>query len=186
MTSDLQSPDYKWEIGQIEIPRMPAGVPYLIGRFPRECPRAMKTEFRKAVVPREMRSLLAFDAKVFPKADRFPKEQWLSYDSYWLIVDGVKVGCCAFERHAKPGGTLYITTTGILPRFQGLGFGQMLKCWEIAYARFHGFTRIVTNTRKNNAAMIRLNKKLGFRVVRITRHYYTEPPDSTVVMELKL
>ncbi|MBZ5608384.1 MAG: hypothetical protein LAP38_09005 [Acidobacteriia bacterium] len=31
-TRDLQSPDYRWEAGLIEIPRLPAGVPYLIGR----------------------------------------------------------------------------------------------------------------------------------------------------------
>jgi hypothetical protein len=30
-TRDLQSPEYEWEAGLIEIPRMPAGVPYLIG-----------------------------------------------------------------------------------------------------------------------------------------------------------
>ncbi len=30
--ASLRSPEYQWEIGLIEIPRMPAGVPYLIGR----------------------------------------------------------------------------------------------------------------------------------------------------------
>lgn len=30
-TRNLQSPQYRWETGQIEIPRTPAGVPYLIG-----------------------------------------------------------------------------------------------------------------------------------------------------------
>jgi hypothetical protein len=33
-TRDIQSPAYRWETGLIEIPRMPAGVPYLIG-----CPK---------------------------------------------------------------------------------------------------------------------------------------------------
>jgi len=32
LTSDLQAPDYGWEIGVIQIPRLPEGVPYLIGR----------------------------------------------------------------------------------------------------------------------------------------------------------
>lgn len=31
-TRDLQSPRYRWEAGEIEIPRMSAGVPCLIGR----------------------------------------------------------------------------------------------------------------------------------------------------------
>jgi hypothetical protein len=30
-TRDLQSPQYRWEAGLIKIPRVPAGVPYLIG-----------------------------------------------------------------------------------------------------------------------------------------------------------
>jgi hypothetical protein len=31
-TRDFQSPDYRWEAGLMEIPHMPAGVPYLVGR----------------------------------------------------------------------------------------------------------------------------------------------------------
>ena len=31
-TRDLQSPEYRWEVGLIKIPRMPGGVPYLMGR----------------------------------------------------------------------------------------------------------------------------------------------------------
>jgi hypothetical protein len=31
-THDLQSPGYCWEAGLIKLPRIPAGVPYLVGR----------------------------------------------------------------------------------------------------------------------------------------------------------
>ncbi len=159
----------------------------------------MRTEFRKAVLPRELRSLQAFDRKVFRKSDWFPADYWRMCESYWLLVDGVKAGCCAFQKHVdfqedlrgdglNPAvrGTLYISTTGILPKFQGRGFGQLLKVWQIAYARRHGFTRIVTNTRKRNASMIALNRKFGFRIVRTTPRYYSDPTDATVVMELAL
>jgi len=116
-----------------------------------------------------------------------------------MLVDRVKVGCCAFERHVdfqqdlradecnpRRDGSLYISTTGILPRFQGQGFGQLIKQWQIAFARHHGFTRIVTNTRKRNAAMIALNRKFDFRVLRTGPRYYSAPTDATVVMELLL
>jgi ribosomal protein S18 acetylase RimI-like enzyme len=83
-------------------------------------------------------------------------------------------------------GSLYISTTGILPRFRGIGLGGLLKCWEISYARYHGFNRIVTNTRQRNVAMIKLNRKFGFRMIRTTPAYYSDPPDATVVMELRL
>ncbi len=155
----------------------------------------MRTEFRKAVLPRELRSLQAFDRKVFREADRFPAAYWRMCESYWMLVDGVKAGCCAFQKHVDfqdSGlntallGTLYISTTGILPKFQGRGFGQLFKTWQIAYARRHGFTRIVTNTRKRNASMIALNRKFGFRIVRTAPRYYSDPTDATVIMELVL
>ena len=60
---------------------------------------AMKTEFRKAIPAAEIRSLMAFDRKVFPPSDLFDADYWKACVVYWLIVDGVKVGCCAFEEH---------------------------------------------------------------------------------------
>jgi ribosomal protein S18 acetylase RimI-like enzyme len=156
----------------------------------------MKTEFRKAILPREMGALLAFDRKVFPKPDRFDRAYWSACESHWLMVGKTKVGCCAFEKnvdfHDADGnapartGSLYISTTGILPRFQNKGFGPLLKAWEIAYARYHGFNRIITNCRKRNARMIALNRQFGFRIVRTIPRYYMEPTDSSVLMELLL
>ncbi len=160
----------------------------------------MTTEFRKAVVTKELRSLLIFDRKAFHRypADWFRAEDWARFESWWLIVNGRKIGCSAFERHADFQGdlredgensdlrnSLYIATTGILPTFHGLGFGSLLKAWQISFARSHGFTRIVTTTRKSNAPMIGLNAKFGFKVVRTTPRYYDAPPESTVVMELR-
>lgn len=157
----------------------------------------MRTEFRKVRVPDEIGSLTAFDRKVFSAADRFQPHHWKGLQSYWMLIDEVKVGCCAFEKdvdfqqdqrpdglNPRLDGSLYIASTAILPRFQGHGFGRMLKAWQVAYAWRHKFNRIVTNTRKRNKPMIHLNRKFNFKVIRITPGYYTEPADSTVVMEL--
>ena len=116
-----------------------------------------------------------------------------------MLVNGVKAGCCAFQQHIEfeedirqdhlnPAmhGCLYIASTAILPRLQGLGLGTLMKAWQICYARRQGFHRMVTNTRKRNTAMIRLNKKFGFKVIRTTPGYYTAPTESTVVMALCL
>jgi ribosomal protein S18 acetylase RimI-like enzyme len=159
----------------------------------------MKTEFRKAILPAELRSLMAFDRKVFSVADAFPSSYWKECESWWMLIDGVKAGCCAFQRHTdfqedlradgencSLKGSLYIATTGLLPKYQGKGFGPLLKAWQIAFARRHGFTRIVTNTRSRNKRMIDLNKRFGFTVVRKTARYYADPTDATVVMELRL
>jgi ribosomal protein S18 acetylase RimI-like enzyme len=156
----------------------------------------MRTEFRKAILPEETRSLLAFDRKIFPAADRFDAAYWKACESYWLIVGKTKVGCCAFQKHVdfhnasgvapRRKGSLYISTTGILPRFQNRGFGPLVKSWQIAYARYHGFNRIITNCRKRNLRMIALNRQFGFRIVRTIPRYYMEPTDSSVLMELLL
>ena len=156
----------------------------------------MKTEIRQATLPAELRSLVAFDRKIFP-SDHFSTDQWRHYESHWLLINNRRIGCCAFEKDVdfaddirQDGcniyrrGSLYIASTGILPKFQGMGLGQLLKCWQISYARWHGFSRIVTNTRKRNAAMLSLNRKLGFRILRVTPRYYSDPTDATVVLEL--
>lgn len=156
----------------------------------------MQIEIRKAVLPDELRSLLLFDRKVFPQ-DYFGPEEWQRYKSYWLLLGRRKIGCCAFEANVdftedlrlpnpRRTGSLYISTTGILPAYQGIGFGRLLKAWQIAYARHQGFIRVVTNTRKSNKSMITLNKSFGFRAMRTTPGYYSDPSEATVVMELLL
>jgi ribosomal protein S18 acetylase RimI-like enzyme len=163
--------------------------------------QTMNIEFRRAIAPKEIRSLVIFDHKAFHKypADWFDRDDWEAYDVWWMSIKNTKVGCCAFEpnvdfqediredgKNPRLPASLYLVSTGILPRFRGLGLGDLLKCWQISYARCHGFTRIVTNTRKGNRPMIGLNKKFGFEVLRTTPDYYESPREPTVVMELRL
>jgi ribosomal protein S18 acetylase RimI-like enzyme len=161
----------------------------------------MHTEFRRAEIPKEIRSLIIFDHKAFQKypADWFDQATWQATESWWMIGGKRKIGCCAFERHIDfkedihpdkdnphRRGSLYIATTGILPQFRTMGFGTLMKSWQLSYARHHGFSRIVTNTRKSNKVMITLNQKFGFKIIRTTPGYYDSPRESTVVMERRL
>jgi len=161
----------------------------------------MQTEFLRAELPRDLRSLVIFDHKAFRQypADWFDREMWLDCEAWWMLMDGKRAGCCAFQKHVdfredigqngqNPhlDGSLYIVSTGILPQLRGLGLGRLLKAWQVSYAIHHGFTRIVTNTRKSNRAMIHLNRSFGFKMTRTTPDYYRQPPESTVVMELLL
>lgn len=144
----------------------------------------MKTEFRKAVLPRELKALMVFDRKVFPLTDCFDADYWRECDCWWLIVSGVKIGCCAFEKTASR--TLYIATTGILPAYRGQGFGALMKAWQIAYAHRHKFRRLRAHTRQNNKRMIELNEEFGFRIVKTEAHHYTAPDEPALLMELRL
>ena len=127
---------------------------------------------------------MAFDRKVFPSTDCFDAEYWRECDSWWLIVSGARIGCCAFEKTVSR--TLYIATTGILPGYRGQGFGAVMKSWQIAYAHIHKFRRVQAHTRKSNKRMIELNKEFGFRIVRIEPHHYTDPSEAALLMELRL
>ncbi|HKD08651.1 MAG TPA: GNAT family N-acetyltransferase [Bryobacteraceae bacterium] len=136
-------------------------------------------------MPHELNALIAFDRRIFPASDRFEPEYWRQCESWWLFAGGVKVGCCAFEKRAH-GRTLYIATTGILPKYQRRGFGQLMKAWQIAYAQHHRFRRLIGHSRESNSRMIALNERFGFRVIRRMRGYYAEPDETAVLMELRL
>jgi ribosomal protein S18 acetylase RimI-like enzyme len=114
-----------------------------------------------------------------------------------MIVENKKVGCCAFKHNVDfeedpdkedppRRGSLFVSTTGILPGVQRMGLGKLMKCWQVSYARRHGFNRVVTNCRKTNRAMIRLNEMFGFKIIRTIPNYYDDPEEAAVVMELKL
>jgi len=148
----------------------------------------VRISFQKADVRKEIRSLLAFDRKAFAAypTDWFEPADWESCEPWWMLLDGRKVGCCAFARDTPRRGWLFISTTGILPGLQGRGLGALLKCWQISFARHHGFRRIATTTRSSNRAMIQLNRKFGFKTLRTTPRYYTDPVESAVFMVLDL
>ena len=157
----------------------------------------MMLEFRRAALPEEAGELWRLDVEIFGK-DAFAPEDWLSLESYWIVVDGRVAGCAAFIRdvefqedlrgdgeNAAQRGTLYIQSTGLLRAYRGRGLGKRIKAWQIEYAKQNGFRRMVTNCRESNAAMISINKKFGFRAIRSTPGYY-EDGEATVVMELFL
>lgn len=146
----------------------------------------MELEFRRVDVRKELRRLRDFDRRVFSDGDLFPASFWRECDVYWLVVDGVRVGCCAFQEEKEEAGALAITSTGLLPSWQGRGLGQVMKAWQIAYAKRHGYRKLVTEMRASNARMIRLNKAFGFRVSRTRAGSYVEPDEAAVIMELAL
>ena len=156
----------------------------------------MLIEFRRAVLPDDAAKLWKMDVEIFG-VDAFAPDDWLSLESYWIVVDGRTAGCAAFipdvefgedlaegENLSQPG-TLYIQSTGLLPDFRGRGVGSRVKEWQIDYATRNGFERVVTNCRESNATMISINEKYGFRPIRKTEGYYADG-EATVVMELVL
>lgn len=152
----------------------------------------MNVEFRKVAVE-EVEALLAFDSKAFAEfpADLFDAEEWAGFESHWMIVDGEIVGCSAIVHdqdydETPKAGSLWIASTGVLPEHRRKGFGQMLKQWQIGYAKEHGFKLIVTNMRESNTPIIRLNEKVGFTTREISPEYYSDTTEDAIVMQLEL
>ena len=143
----------------------------------------MRIEFRKAK-PSEIRSLMIFDRKAFAEypADWFDRKYWEACESWWMIVNGRKVGCCALEASKT---TLYIASTAILAGYRGRGLGTIFKAWQIGFAQARGSRRIMLHTRRSNSAMIRLNRKFGFTVARTIARYYRDPDEPGLFMELR-
>ena len=149
--------------------------------------------FRRAILPDDIEALCEFDRRAFGEYpdDLFTEEDWAELESYWMIVDGKTIGCVALKRdvdydeESRPG-CLYIESTGILPEYQGQGFGSKAKAWQIEYAKKYGYGVIVTNMRESNVRSMELNKKFGFQPREVAPHYYSEPDESALVMELRL
>ncbi len=156
-------------------------------------PRSERIEFRRVIVPDELELLFDIDRRIFSAfpADLFSAEEWTEFESYWMIVDGTIVGCSAFLRDTdfdiepRPG-CVHIMTTGVLPEFRRRGYGAKQKQWQIEFAKQQGFEVIVTNTRASNVAMIELNLRMGFQIRGSAPHFYLEPDETAIVMELPL
>src|SRR5215469_787397 len=153
----------------------------------------MGAEFREVIIPDEINALLDFDRRAFAEfpGDLFGAEEWAQFKSQWMIVNGEIVGCSAVVHdvdydQTPRAGSLWIVSTGIAPESRRKGFGEMMKKWQIEYARQHRFQVVVTNMRESNAPIIRLNAKLGFKERERSHGYYTDPREDAIVMELEL
>jgi GNAT superfamily N-acetyltransferase len=150
-------------------------------------------EFKKAIIPDEIAALCEVDRRAFHAYpnDAYGPKRWIILESYWIIADGKTVGCTAFGHHIdyderpRPG-CLYISSTSVLPEFQGQGFGKKQKEWQIEYARKNGFQVVVTNMRQSNARIIALNESYGFQRRNFVPDCFSGPTEAAVVMELDL
>jgi len=150
-------------------------------------------EFRPASLPDDLEALQRLDEKIFADypGDLFTSDEWLLFDSHWMLENGQIIGCAAFladvdyDFSPRPG-CVHIVSTGVLPERRGRGLGKLQKEWQIEYARSSGFQVMVTNMRRTNRRIIRLNELLGFQFRLIAPAYYLDPPEDAIVMELRL
>lgn len=153
-----------------------------------------RIRFKKIDLPTELKDLVRFDEKIFPPGQGqgdIDKSEWKNFENYWMLANGKRVGCGSLQigvdyDGTKKRGYIYIVTIGILPKYEGRGFGTEFTRWQVRYALTHGFFTIVTNTRKSNCRMRAIYERLGFKLRRFVKRYYSQPVESAIVMERSL
>jgi GNAT superfamily N-acetyltransferase len=91
---------------------------------------------------------------------------WYRPSGQILAADGHErvVGMSAVGHFTNDGGAyMYNLMTGVLPEYRGRGIALALKLHTIACARRSGALYLRTNNDSENAPMLAINEKLGYR-----------------------
>jgi RimJ/RimL family protein N-acetyltransferase len=104
----------------------------------------------------------AFQAGVCRQPWFQPAGQCVAVD----IASGEWVGLCAVEavRVASGAVVAYNLDTGVERTYRGRGIAQALKVLGLRYAQAQGAREVRTNVHPQNAPMLAINQKLGYRV----------------------
>lgn len=160
----------------------------------------MNFEVIKADPKTESQDLSAMDIAVLPNEKPFPQTVWMEekIETYWIKVNGEKVGIISIERDSAPGatydaesevspGSIYLILIGLIPGWQGKGFGKLAMEWLKVMVRSRkGYTRIVSNLRQSNTPSLKLHTSMGFREIALKWSYYSDPNENSPVLELKI
>lgn len=160
----------------------------------------MNLEIRKANPETESEQLSAMQVAVLPDEKPFPKDIWMEekIETWWVMMDGEKVGIVSIEMDSAPGstyesdsepspGSIYLILIGLIPKWQGIGLGKVAMNWLKTKARTtYGCSRIVSNLRPSNTCSVDLHAGEGFRVIGYKPDYYPNPIEGSLVLELKL
>ena len=84
-------------------------------------------------------------------------------DGYYLAMAGGEyVGLSNLWRSEAEKDSLFQGLTGVLREYRGRGIAWALKLRTIAYARDHGYRRIMTWNNTENKPILAINDRLGF------------------------
>ncbi len=102
----------------------------------------------------------------FPTFAEFRRDlvsaSWYRPNGQWLAAAGKRVvGMCAVGYFAA-SNSMYNMMTGVDRAYQGRGIAQALKIVALRWAKAEGADHIRTNNNSENAAMLAINRKLGY------------------------
>jgi GNAT superfamily N-acetyltransferase len=84
--------------------------------------------------------------------------------SFLALSKGKLVGVSRLGRAASVPNSLHVRFTGVDPEYRGRGIASALKLRTVEYARAQDFGEIRTENHTTNAAILHINKALGFQL----------------------
>jgi GNAT superfamily N-acetyltransferase len=110
--------------------------------------------------------------------DDFDYDDWLrsdwsypdvSDDGSFVVLDGERPVSFAFVVVDPDGAMAVNAMTGTLREYRGRGLARLVKLASIRWAAERSVERILTGNDETNAAMLAVNRRLGYRP--FTEHY---------------
>lgn len=103
---------------------------------------------------------------LFPPFEEFTQNvfaaPWYRPGGQWLAADGDQIiGMCAVGYFAS-SNSMYNMMTGVVEAYRGRGIAQALKVMAMRWAKTYSAAYIRTNNNSENAAMLAINRKLGY------------------------
>lgn len=92
------------------------------------------------------------------------ERDWLASPEamFLALVDGAIVGCAGLELDTDEPTRAENALTAVLREWRGRGIAEVLKRRALSFAAENGIERVYTWTQRGNAAMRRLNERLGY------------------------
>ncbi len=153
----------------------------------------MNLEISRADPRKDALLLLQLDRKTFSEADAFKNASiWIGLQCFFLRHNDKPIASFAlaldrdhrwkFDRKIQAPQSIFIVTTGILPEYQNMKLGRLIKEFQIVYARLNNFKKIESTARASNVRIISLNKKFGFEKTLVIPKFYKNPEEDMVVL----
>lgn len=107
---------------------------------------------------------MATDQPVVVTRAQWERDWLASPEAMFLaLADGAIVGCAGLELDPDEPTRAENALTAVLREWRGRGIGGVLKRRALSFAAENGVEHVYTWTQRGNAAMRRLNERLGYR-----------------------
>jgi GNAT superfamily N-acetyltransferase len=119
----------------------------------------------------ELDAIGALDEPSVNPNDALRYEEWertewqhpdLEFDGSTIVLSGDRMVAFTWLRVDAERGHALSAFTATLPQFRGRGFATRAKLRTLRWAAEHGVTSVTTSNDDSNAAMLAVNRKLGF------------------------